>query len=145
MFHKSRIRRWPAERGSYLELTISASHAQLRESRETLLARSIGELESFFPDARSVSLRKSSVLKEAKATFSVLPGMDRFRPNQDTAVPGLIVAGDWTDTGWPSTMEGAVRSGYLAAEAAGRHLGLPHRYLQPDLPSAGLMRLLARE
>ncbi|WP_419806657.1 hydroxysqualene dehydroxylase HpnE [Terriglobus sp.] len=145
MFHKSRIRRWPAERGSYLELTISASHTQLCESRETLLARSIGELEKFFPNARSATLRKSSVLKEAKATFSVLPGMDRFRPDQETAVPGLMVAGDWTNTGWPSTMEGAVRSGYLAAEAAARQLGSANRFLQPNLPPAGLMRLLARE
>ena len=145
MFHKSRIRRMPADQGSYLELTISASHAQLKESRETLLARSLRELESFFPEARTTKLVKSGVLKEAKATFSVLPGMDRARPRQETPVPGLVVAGDWTQTGWPSTMEGGVRSGYLAAEAVARQLGASRRFLQADLPAAGLMRWLARE
>lgn len=152
LFHKSRIRRWPAERGSYVELTISASHKELREGRETLLSRSLEELAGFFPEARSATLRKSGVLKEAKATFSVLPGMDRVRPAQQTAVDGLFLAGDWTCTGWPSTMEGGVRSGYLAAEAVRRHLGASDsepaagaRFLQPDLPTAGFMRLLARQ
>lgn len=145
MFHKSRIRRASADQGSYLELTISASHAQLKEGRETLLERSIQELESFFPEARSTRLMKSAVLKEAKATFSVLPGLDRFRPAQETAVPGLALAGDWTRTGWPSTMEGGVRSGYLAAEVVSRHLGSRQNFLQPDLPAAGLMRGLARQ
>ena len=145
MFHKSRIRQWPEERGAYLELTISASHAQLRESRETLLKRSVAELESFFPGARTAKLRKSAVLKEAKATFSVLPGLDRFRPAQETAVPGLVLAGDWTKTGWPSTMEGGVRSGYLAAEAVARQLGLSQKFLQPGMAPSGLMRLLARQ
>ncbi|GAA3766215.1 hydroxysqualene dehydroxylase HpnE [Terriglobus aquaticus] len=145
MFHKSRIRRSPAGQGSYLELTISASHAQLKESRETLLTRSLRELESFFPEARTTKLLKSGVLKEAKATFSVLPGMDRLRPAQETAVPGLVLAGDWTQTGWPSTMEGGVRSGYLAAEAVARQLGSSRSFVQPDLAAAGLMRWLARE
>lgn len=146
MFQKSKIRNWAPDRGAYLELTISASHGQLREGRETLLERSLRELDSFFPQVRQATLRKAGVLKEAKATFSVLPGLDRFRPMQQTPVPGIFVAGDWTATGWPSTMEGGVRSGYLAAEAVARHLGSAQRdFLQPDLSPAGLMRLLARQ
>ncbi len=139
MFCKSRIRGWEASRGSYVELTISASHAQLRMSAEEIFKAALAEFEGFFPEARGAVLRKHLVLKEAKATFSVVPGLDRFRPAQKTAVPGLVLAGDWTRTGWPSTMEGAVRSGFLAAEAV-----TGQRVLPDDLPAAGLMKVLAR-
>ena len=145
IFHKSRIRRWPASQGSYVELTISASHSQLKQGREEILASALRELALFFPELARANLRKSAVLKEAKATFSVVPGLDAKRPRQQTAVPGLFLAGDWTQTGWPSTMEGAVRSGYLAAEAVSRNAGEGQPFLQPDLPPAGVMKLLARE
>ncbi len=145
IFHKSRIRGWSPERGSYVELTISASHKQLRQTREEILSRALEELQSFFPEAKRAMLRKSGVLKEAKATFSVGPGLDAMRPLQQTAVPGLFLAGDWTRTGWPSTMEGAVRSGYLAAEAVAAASGQSQTFLQPNLPPAGLMRFLARK
>lgn len=145
MFQKSRIREWPLEQGVYVELTISASHAQLKQSREALLARSQEELASFFPSVATMVPRKAGVLKEAKATFSVVPGLDAYRPMQQTAVPGLMLAGDWTMTGWPSTMEGGVRSGYLAAEAVARFLGTRASFLQEDLPVTGLMALLARK
>ena len=138
MFAKSRIRGWEKARGSYLELVISASAAELGESREEILRRSIDEATEFFPGMRDARLVKSSVLKEARATFSVVPGLDRFRPEQRTRWPGLYLAGDWTRTEWPSTMEGAVRSGRLAAgELTGDRL----RYLAPELAAGGLMRL----
>jgi uncharacterized protein with NAD-binding domain and iron-sulfur cluster len=59
-------------------------------------------------------------------------------------VPGILVAGDWTATGWPATMEGAVRSGYLAAEGILSKLGQPKKLLADDLPRAWLARLLIR-
>ena len=62
------------------------------------------------------------------------PGLNALRPAQQTPVPNLVLAGDWTQTGWPATMEGAVRSGYLAAEAVLATLGRPQRILVPDLP-----------
>jgi zeta-carotene desaturase len=83
------------------------------------------------------------VIKEAAATFSPEPGCDRWRPKQQTSVPGMFLAGDWTDTGWPATMEGAVRSGYLAAEAVLQSAGSPQRFLQPDLPPDGLVGLFS--
>jgi zeta-carotene desaturase len=55
----------------------------------------------------------------------------------------MFLAGDWTATGWPATMEGAVRSGYLAAEAVLRSAGAPQSFLQPDLPASGLSRFFA--
>ncbi len=136
MFAKGRIR---GRDDGYVELTMSASHAQLRMSPEEIYRAALAEFEGFFPEAKTAVLRKHLVLKEAKATFSVLPGLDRFRPAQKTEVPGLVLAGDWTRTGWPSTMEGAVRSGYLAAEAVTGTRALP-----ADLPATGFMRVLAR-
>ena len=139
MFHKSRIRRWAAARGSYMELVISGSFAELGMSREAVLASALEELAMFYPAVRGAVLVKSAVLKEARATFSVLPGLDAVRPGQETGAPGLFVAGDWTRTEWPSTMEGAVRSGRMAAGAVlGRDL------LAAELPASGLMRCLSR-
>lgn len=139
MFQKSKIRRWAPERGSYVELVISASHAELGMGREAILQAAIREFEGFFPAAKEARLVKSGVLKEARATFSVAPGMDRFRPGQRTQWPGLYLAGDWTRTEWPSTMEGAVRSGRLAAGAL---LGRGEAMLAPELAASGLMRVL---
>jgi zeta-carotene desaturase len=141
MFAKSRIRRWPAKRGSYIELVISASWSELEMGREEILSSAIQELELFFPSVKMAKLIKSGVLKEARATFSVTPGLDSFRPKQTTKWPGLYLAGDWTATGWPSTMEGAVRSGRLAAGAL---MGDPNRFMSPELKPQGLMRWLAR-
>jgi len=84
---------------------------------------------------------KAGILKEARATFSVVPGLDKVRPEAKTAVAGLFLAGDWTRTGWPSTMEGAVRSGRLAAEAVAESVGNRMVFLRPDAPASGLMRL----
>ena len=141
MFAKSRIRGWGKQRGSYLELVISASWPELEKSRQEILAPALEEATMFFPAIREATLLKSAVLKEARATFSVTPGLDRFRPAQVTGVEGLFVAGDWTATEWPSTMEGAVRSGRLAA---GLVVGDRGRFLTPDLAPAGLMRWLVR-
>lgn len=141
VFAKSRIRNWQPERGSYLELVISASWPELKISREQILSEALRELELFFPQVREARLLKSAVLKEARATFSVTPGLDAFRPPQRTSYPNLYVAGDWTATEWPSTMEGAVRSGRMAAGAvAGNRL----QFLSAELPATGLMRLLSR-
>jgi zeta-carotene desaturase len=85
---------------------------------------------------------KSTVIKEVHATYSPRPGIDAYRPQQVTAWPRVFLAGDWTATGWPATMEGAVRSGYLAAESLTRAAGMKALHvLAPDLPPTGLMRL----
>ena len=140
-FHKSRIRGYAPERGSYVEVVIAGSKAQLSLSREEILSSALRELETFFPEAQRAKLVKSGVLKEARATFSVTPGLDRFRPSQVTAWPGLLLAGDWTATEWPSTMEGGVRSGRLAAGAL---MGEAARFMARETPASGLMRWIAR-
>ncbi len=141
MFAKSRIRKWSTYRGTYLELVISASWPELKMSRESILRAALEEVAMFFPAVKSAKLVKSGVLKEARATFSVTPGLDRYRPSQSTQWPGLFLAGDWTRTDWPSTMEGAVRSGRLAAGAV---VGNARQFLALELPPTGLMPLLIR-
>ncbi len=137
-FHKSRIRRYPKEKGSYVELVIAGSRPQLSMTREEILSSAVRELAMFFPEVSRAKVLKSGVLKEARATFSVVPGLDRFRPGNQTDWPGFYLAGDWTATEWPSTMEGAVRSGRLAAGAL---MGDRGRFMAQEIPASGLMRL----
>jgi zeta-carotene desaturase len=102
----------------------------------------VAEVRSAFPAAREATLIDARIVTDPTAVLSVRPGVDAVRPPARTAVPNLFLAGDWTATGWPSTMEGAVRSGRIAASAAAAHLGLPPTPLTPDLPQGPLVRLL---
>jgi squalene-associated FAD-dependent desaturase len=126
---------------NYLELVVSASKSLVGKSRQEIIDLALRELAQFFPIVRDAKLLKAAVIKEVRATFSVTPGLDQYRPGQVTGWPQMFLAGDWTATGWPSTMEGAVRSGYLAAEALTEAAGKPQVFLHPDLPAHGLMRL----
>ncbi len=127
--------------GQYLQLVISASYDLLQRPRQEIIDLCLKEVRQALPAARESNLVKATVIKEAAATFSPGPGVDRWRPKQETSIGGLYLAGDWTATGWPSTMEGAVRSGYLAAEAVLRASGTPGNFLQPDLKPDGLVPL----
>jgi squalene-associated FAD-dependent desaturase len=143
MFHKSKIlaprKDAPPPRGSYMELVVSSSKSLVDKPRGEIIDLAMRELAEFFPTVREAELTKATVVKEVHATFSPSPGSDAFRPSNVTAWPRLFLAGDWTATGWPATMEGAVRSGYGAAEAlSGR------KFLVPDLPARGLMKLFAK-
>ncbi len=128
----------------YLQLVISASYSLALRSRQEIIALCLEELREVLPATREATLVKGTVVKEMSATFSPTPGSDRWRPAQKSPLSGLFLAGDWTLTGWPSTMEGAVRSGYLAAEAILSDAGMPRKFLQPDLCAEGLARLWAR-
>ena len=126
------------EPGQYLQLVISASHELLPKPRQEIIDLCLNEVRQALPAARDAKLVKATVIKEAAATFSPQPGVDRWRPTQQTRIARMFLAGDWTDTGWPATMEGAVRSGYLAAEAVLRQAGTPRTFLQADLAPDGL-------
>ena len=136
-----------AARGQYLQLVISASHDLVSRSRQEIIELCRRELAEVLPATREAKLEKATVIKEVHATFSPEPGVDRWRPRQDIGARNLFLAGDWTQTGWPATMEGAVRSGYLAAEAALAALrpGVTpvQKFVQPDLPIEGLSRCWA--
>jgi squalene-associated FAD-dependent desaturase len=129
--------------GQYLQLVISASYDLLQKPRQEIIDLCLKEVRQAIPAARDANLVKATVIKETAATFSPAPGVDRWRPKQETPVRNMFLAGDWTATGWPATMEGAVRSGYLAAEAVLRVAGSPQRFLQPDLSADGFVRLWA--
>lgn len=141
IFHKSRIRGWRPEKGSYLELVIAGSHTHLKMERTQIVASALEELALFFPEVKKARIIKSGVLKEARATFSVIPGLEKLRPPAKSPWQGIYLAGDWVATGWPATMESAARSGYLAAEAFLQDGGEKRSFLVPDLAAAGLMRL----
>ena len=96
------------------------------------------------PIVAEAQLLKATVVKEVRATYSIRPQLDRLRPTAPGPWPRTFLAGDWVATGWPATMEGAVRSGYLAAEALSQSAGSASRFLKPDLAPGGLMRLLPR-
>ncbi len=127
-----------ANGGSHIELVISVARDVVPMSQSEIVELAVRELALFFPAVKQATLCKSVVTKEVRATFTVPPGIDAHRPAARTAWPGLYLAGDWTDTGWPATMEGAARSGFLAAEAV---TGGKDRFLVDDLPARGLMRL----
>jgi len=119
--------------GRYLLAVVSASRGLVEMSREEVVTLAQREVEDYLPAARAARLERAHVIKELRATFSARPGMEAHRPSAETHIRGLYLAGDWTRTGWPATMESAVRSGYLAAEAVTRTAGAPRRFLVPDL------------
>jgi squalene-associated FAD-dependent desaturase len=128
--------------GHYYQVVISASRSLAGRERADVIEEILGDLAAIWPAIREAKLLRWRIVTEQGAVFSVRPGIDRLRPRQQTSLPNLVLAGDWTDTGWPSTMEGAVRSGYLAAEAILRSGGQAERILVPDLKRAPLARLL---
>jgi zeta-carotene desaturase len=144
VFNKTQLYGGGENGGQYLQLVISASYALTSRSRQDIIAMCLEELRRVLPATADATLVKGTVVKEMSATFSPEPGSDRWRPAQKSPLGGLFLAGDWTATGWPSTMEGAVRSGYLAAEAILSDVGMPRKLLQPDLPAEGLARLWTR-
>ncbi len=128
--------------GQYLQLVVSAAYDLQGLDKAAIVELALADLAGLWPAIRAAKLVRSWVVTEHGATFSVRPGVEALRPPQRTPVDGLYLAGDWTDTGWPATMEGAVRSGYLAAEGILRDLGRPERLVVPELPDSWLARLL---
>ncbi len=146
MFHKSRLiaaRDTKDGDGSYIELVVSCSRSLVEKPKSEIVEMAVQEAQEFFPRVREAKLLKSTVIKEVHATYSPRPGIDQYRPRPETDWPRLFLAGDWIATGWPATMESAVRSGYLAAEALVQSTGNKSaRFLVADLPASGLMKLL---
>jgi squalene-associated FAD-dependent desaturase len=128
--------------GQYLQVVISASYDLLALDKVAIRDAVLSELCEIWPEARSAQLLRWWVVTEHGATFAVRPGVEALRPTQRTPIDGLFLAGDWTDTGWPATMEGAVRSGYLAAQEILADLDRPTRLIRPDLKTGSLARWL---
>jgi zeta-carotene desaturase len=111
------------DRGRYLQLVVSASRDLTGLSRQEIIEIAVGDLRLFLPRVRDANLVKAHVVKEQRATFSAAPETESLRPGTECSVPNVYLAGDWTRSGWPATMEGAVRSGYMAAEAVAKTAG----------------------
>jgi squalene-associated FAD-dependent desaturase len=101
----------------YYQVVISASDELLEGDRGELVEHIVAELKTIWPEAADARLVHSRLVTQRNAVFSCAPGVDEIRPTQETPIPNLYLAGDWTATGWPATMEGAIRSGELAADA----------------------------
>jgi uncharacterized protein with NAD-binding domain and iron-sulfur cluster len=138
MYNQSRLQ--TGRGGHYIELVVSASRSFAALPREAAIQQSIRELAEFIPRVKEAKLEKVALVKEIFATFGVPPGIDAARPTAISPWPNCFLAGDWTATGWPSTMESAARSGHLAAEALCQAVGAPRTILAPDLKPQGLMR-----
>ena len=126
----------------YYQIVISASRNLEGCSKEETQQQVMKELTEVWPIVADAKLLHSRQVTEHRAVFSPVPGVDASRPAQQTPVANLQLAGDWTRTGWPATMEGAVRGGYLAASNILKRMGHYDDVLQPDLPIATLSRLM---
>ena len=125
------------QNGEYLALVVSASRKLLTLGRKEIIDLALNDLHSVLPSSRKAQLLHGVVIKEPSATFSCQAGCDEYRLEQQSPLENLFVAGDWTRTGWPPTMEGAVRSSYRCAELILRAEGIALDLLQPDLPAMG--------
>ena len=116
VFNKSLIQGANGSGGQYVCISLSGAWRYVDEPKQGLRELFVDEMARLFPRARDAQIERFLVVKEPNATFRSIPGAAKHRLPQATPIPNLFLAGEWTDTGWPSTMEGAVRSGVFAAD-----------------------------
>jgi squalene-associated FAD-dependent desaturase len=121
VFNKSLIQGSDVGTGQHVYISLSAAWEHVNDSKEKLRESFTEEMARLFPAARHAKVTRFLAVKERQATFRSLPGTSQHRPNQITPISNLFQAGDWTQTGLPSTMESAVLSGVLAAEALAKN------------------------
>jgi len=145
LFNRGPAAAEPAEskaRGHYYQVVISASRDILDRERSEVVEDVLSDLRAVWPAARESKLLHWRLVSDREAVFSCRPGLEALRPEQCTPIPNLFLAGDWTRTLWPATMESAVRSGYLAAQGVLSQWGRDCDLLAPDLPRGLLARWL---
>lgn len=140
--HNSSSSNYESHAGHYYQIVISASRNLDEMSREQVINDVLKDLTDVWPEAKDAKLLHSKIISERRAVFSVTPGIDALRPAQQSSLDNLQLAGDWTQTGWPATMEGAVRSGYLAAGNILKKYGVDDSPLAADLPTAAFTKWL---
>lgn len=131
----------PAASLHHCQVVISASRSIEERPRDETLAQVLTELQDTWPALADARLVKWRIVTATEAVLSPRPGVSRLRPPPTCGVSNLFLAGDWTQTGWPSTMEGAVRSGYRAAEALLAARGIERQFVLPE-PRTWLTRRL---
>jgi uncharacterized protein with NAD-binding domain and iron-sulfur cluster len=115
----------------HLAFIVSAAYRSAKKTNAELVAAAEGALRRYFPAMAEARVERSLVLREPSATFASSPEVEALRPGPDAPIGGLFLAGDWTDTGLPATIEGAVRSGLRAARHARAYL-LSHHGRPPE-------------
>jgi hypothetical protein len=120
--------------GQYLAVSLSAADGYVDVPAAALRERFLPAMADLFPAARDARVTDFFVTRERRATLRQVPGCERLRPGAATALPGLALAGAWTDTGWPDTMEGAVRSGLNAVRVLRQGLAVPAGAFRPRDP-----------
>jgi hypothetical protein len=133
----------------YLAVSLSAAEQEMQTSARGLRERYLPALSDLLPGARAARVERFFITREHAATFRAAPGVGALRPGARSSVTALVLAGAWTDTGWPGTLESAVRSGHAAAREALRTLALepssaPVRSASDEVESAGETRSAAR-
>ena len=126
------------------QVVVSASRHLVEMPNQQVIVRVCEELRSIFSAMSEANVIDAKVVTDKRAVFSATPGIDDLRPSQQTDIENLYLAGDWTQTGWPATMEGAVRSGFLAAEKILQKHGINESPLAAELPVTWLSKRLLR-
>jgi len=109
--------------GQSLTISVSAAHEEIGSAPKVLIDKYLAELALLFPKVKETKLTDAVVSREVKATMKAVPGTKKMRPNTDTCYNNLFLAGAWTNTGWPITMESAVLSGLKASKSTLQYLG----------------------
>lgn len=116
VFNRRRIIGDTTQPENYISAVISAANDEIKLTKDELVKMAVGELKEVFPDCRSAELTNAIVIKEKRATYSATNEVESIRPNPETPIKNFYLAGDWTNTGLPATIEGAIQSGFKAAE-----------------------------
>ncbi len=145
IFNRSLLYKSAENAGTFLSLVVSASRNYEGIPKDEIVKTALQEIHEVLPDTASFQPTRTAVVRWPRATLSPRPGVDGYRPGTDCGADNLFIAGEWTNTGWPSTMEGAARSGYEAATALLTRWGFSPPAAIPDLPVEGLSKFLLRK
>ncbi|MDI6802218.1 MAG: hydroxysqualene dehydroxylase HpnE [Bacteroidota bacterium] len=116
IFNRRRISEDTTKPENYISAVISAARDEIKLTKDELVKMAVGELKEVFPDCRNAQLTNAIVIKEKRATYSATNEVESIRPNPTTPIKNFYLAGDWTNTGLPATIEGAIQSGFKCAE-----------------------------
>jgi zeta-carotene desaturase len=116
LFNRRRIMKGTHKSTCFICAVISGAHDYIDMPKEKLLSLAMKDIHDVFPDSRKAKLTHSKIIKERRATFSPTPNVELFRCSTETPIKNFYLAGDWTNTGLPATIEGAVMSGFKAAD-----------------------------
>ncbi len=122
VFNKSKIYGKENKGLMYLALIVSGAHDLVEKEKDELVNLAQKELIRFFPTAPMAKVIHSLIIKEKRATFSPMVGVEQYRPSNETSIKNLFLAGDWTNTKLPATIEGAVQSGFACGELVNKYL-----------------------